>query len=643
MRTSVNVKPRKVAFGSLWLSSVRENLLFYLVVVAMLALCRSFWSMAPTDMGKVMQQIQDAHAAGDFATTDNYVRAWLPAVAKVNFWICVGLLILGPWLTGRTTGTQPHRVCGASRRLWLVTSIMIVSSGLLNVPRLFHSFWNDEEWTARRLVVGEFQDDGKLKTPSWNRTLFFYIDPNNHPLFSVLARLSHSAFAVPLEKAEFAFQEWPIRLPAYLFGIGGLAALAWLAETVSLPRAGMIAVSWLALHPWHVRYGVDARGYALLFAWVPLSMALLWRSLARGTLNSWMAFGLVEFLVLWTYPGALYFVVILNLVALAMLATTGDLIGRGLQWRRFVAGSVIGAVLTTLMLSPCVQPMLLFLKGERLRGDLPLGWMLETGSGLLTGVPWARWADHDLAIAWMRTWDQQPWLVAVMFVSVLAALVAGVLALGSGSGRQRWLLVVLLAVGPFMYAMAKIQGNFLYPWYMVLALPGVALVIGAGVDSLASRFLANGCRWGLPVAFLGLFATATWGQNQVLRDHPVEAMRESVAIMRTERNALTADLRSTVLTGSTCYPARLYDPAARPLRSAADLRALMAEADARHIPMFVNFADQVFFTRRDPAMMALLNDRRLFEEPLIFPGIHNQAERNVFHYLGQPKLTVVPN
>lgn len=405
------------------------------------------------------------------------------------------------------------------------------------------------------------------------------------------------------------------------------------------PRAGMIAVVWLALHPWHVRYGVDARGYALLFTLLPLSMALLWRAVATGGMNGWLAYGLVEFMVLWTYPGALYFVMILNVVACGLLATgpVPEGLSRGLQWRRFAVANLIGAMLTFLMLAPCIQPMVIFLKGGRLRGDVAWGWVMDTLSGLLTGIPWEKWEDHQLALAWMRNGDKDLWRTVLPVAVILLAFLTGVGAMWSQGRGKRWLLALLVLVGPFMFFMARSAGNILYPWYLVVCLPGVAILIGVGVDAVATRWCSERYRWVLPVYFLTLFGAMTWRQNQVLRNHPIEPMRESVAATRMERNALTAQLPGKVLTASVCYPARLYDPAAVHLASVADLRTLMSQADAQKLPLYVNFGDQDFLKLRDPALLALLEDRSQFQALPPFLGIHNQHERRVYCYLGKGK------
>ncbi len=622
-----------------WRQAVPAHWPFYVAVLALAVLCKSLWAEAPKDLGKVLAAIQKAHAAGEPARVEEYVQAWLPRIAHWHFFVCIALMLIGPLLTG----WEKHAAAAlaspddnhARRWLKIVTLAMIAFSAVMNSPRLSHSFWADEEWTARRLVVGEFHDNPNFRQPSWKKTLFFYNDPNNHPLFSALSRVSFSLFATPQDKSAFCFQEWTMRLPAFLFGLGGFAAVAWLASVMGLPRAGMLAVIWLALHPWQVRYGVDARGYALLLTLLPLSMGAVWRAVQTGSMNWWLGFGLTEFFVLWAYPGALYFVLLLNLAACGIMLTAKPPVPRSLQWRRYAAGSLIGALLTSLLLSPCVQPMLLYLKGGRIHGQLDGRWMAETASGLFTGIPWASWDTHDLALSWMRTWSHAPWLVVLMLILIGAAGIAGVITFWRAGGLHRWMAGLILAIGPFMFLMARAQGNILYPWYLIICLPGMAIVLGSGIESLA-KWSPCRARCPLMAAWLIVFGFATWPQCHLLRTLPIEPMRESVEAMRPERNARTADL-GRVLTASVIFPARLYDPAAVQVDDVKGLQALMERADREHLPLFVNFADKEFLKLRNPALVNVLDDDRLFESLPPFWGIHGQRERRVCHYKGQAK------
>ena len=625
-----------------WLRSARAHWPYYLCVLAIAVLCWKLWASGPKDIGKVLQAIEKAHAAGDAARVEDYVQAWLPRLGKVHFLLCCALLLAGPWLIGIEKDTPIVKAKPpANRSLWIITTLMIVCAAGLNSPRLFHSFWGDEEWTARRFVIGEFRTDeqghAELHKPNWTKTLFFYRDPNNHPMFSALARLSASLVPAPTAKDEFYFREWPIRLPAFLFGLASLAALAWLASGMGLARAGSLAVLWLSLHPWYVRYSVDARGYALLLTLLPLCLGCLWRAITRGNCGWWLGFGLTEFLALWAYPGALYFVLLMNLIACGMLVTCPPPSSRWLQWRRFATANVIGAMLTSLMLAPLVQSMLLYLQRERIRGELTPAWIAETMSALFTGLPWAKWADHEMALSWARTWAHAPALVITVFAMLIITLAAGTLALWQRGVAYRWIAMLTLGTGPFIIGMAMIQGNILYPWYLIVCLPCIAILFGAGLEHLAMRLQSDYQRAALVAAALVIFAMATWPQVQLLRHHATEPMRESVMATRPERNPLVSD-PSNVLTASIMFPSRLYDPMAEPIESVEALRQLMQQADSSKKPLFVNFADLRFFTARYPDLWALLGDTSKFTALPPVLGIDSQPERQVFKYKGLPDI-----
>ena len=109
----------------------------------------------PKEMAKALQAIAKAQAAGEAARTEDYVQVWLPRVARVHFVVCLALLVSGPWLVGRDEVKKTVSAAPRNRALWWLTGLMIALSALMNYPRLSHSFWADEEWTARRFVVGD--------------------------------------------------------------------------------------------------------------------------------------------------------------------------------------------------------------------------------------------------------------------------------------------------------------------------------------------------------------------------------------------------------------------------------------------------------------------------------------------------------
>src|SRR5262249_2445598 len=80
------------------------------------------------------------------------------------------------------------------------------------------------------------------------------------------------------------------------------------------PGAGIAAAFVLTLHPWHIRYGVDARAYALVVPLCISGMFAVTRLVQTGgrTCWPWIWWGLTEFLWIWSYPNALVDIAALN-------------------------------------------------------------------------------------------------------------------------------------------------------------------------------------------------------------------------------------------------------------------------------------------------------------------------------------------
>lgn len=624
---------------STFLTSLRSHWPFYAFLLLVVVLCQVITNERWGNAGRLLKAIQDAHEAGEAARTEDYVRYILPRTARFISYFCGALIVVGPWLIGKRTAAPATELSAREKRqrkwLWTITGIVILSSAALNAPRLSQSLWTDEEWTLRLNAVGEFRqtEGGELKwaPATWMKAFFYYHTPNNHPLLSVLAKFSHSFWKTPEDKAAFYFSETALRLPAFLFGLGGLATLAWLASTLGRPVAGIIAVIWLSLHPWHVRYGIDARGYALLFTFLPLCLTFLWKAVTTGQLRWWMSYGIAQFLALWSYPGSLYFMVTMNAAACGIIAFTKMPVSRWLQWRRYATANMIGAMLTTLALAPCISPAKFYLKSPRMKGEMTLEGLVNTFSGMFTGITWTKWGLNPEALSWLRTWDHTAWFVVLVFAMLAALFFIGVAVLIRSDSQHRWFLIALLLPAPFMVTAAAVQHNILYFWYVIIGLPGLALLIGCGTETLMHRFHQTRSSTIAGAAVLLIFASATWAQNHLLRSRDPEQMRQSVLATRTEVNPLTGDL-GKVLTAGLAHTARCYDPAALILRNTDDLKMLMAKAVEKKLPLFVNLGDRHIARSQNPETVKLLESPALFEELPIFYGLQGQHERVVFRY-----------
>ena len=75
-----------------------------------------------------------------------------------------------------------------------------------------------------------------------------------------------------------------------------------------------------------------------------------------------------------------------------------------------------------------------------------------------------------------------------------------------------------------------------------------------------------------------------------------------------------------------------YDPAGIRFETVADLRALMARADREHKPLFVNFGFRELYAETKPDILALLDDRSLFDPVARLPGLFLSTSREVVRY-----------
>ena len=65
-------------------------------------------------------------------------------------------------------------------------------------------------------------------------------------------------------------KEWVVRIPAWLGGVGAVCMLGVLLRRVISPLAGVLAAWLFALHPWHIRFASEARGYSLMLCIIPI-------------------------------------------------------------------------------------------------------------------------------------------------------------------------------------------------------------------------------------------------------------------------------------------------------------------------------------------------------------------------------------
>lgn len=532
------------------------------------------------------------------------------------------------------------------RRALVLVAMWVAAAGML--PRLELSLWGDEEATTRRFLIGHvyrMEDDSfVIKHPTWSKAIWNYDNgANSHMLFNLLARLAHGPADISGKNPEeFYFNEARIRLPSFIATLLLIPAAAWLVTLLGFPRGSPFAAFLLALHPWVIRFGSDARGYALQMLLGTLAVALLITALRhRHRARWWIAFGVVEFLLLFAHLSGIYLLIPLNLAGL-WLAWSPLTPGHANPLRvanlwRFAAANLLGAMLTIQVMMPNLLQLVQWMKTGRLSGEIDAALMENWLADWVLGTPWHPWEPgNPLAITWRDLHEQSPlvtiWAAALVGLFFLAGVVVLIT-----RRRARWWLLPLATPALLMFADAVRAGNLLYPWYTVGFLPLAFVVVGAGFGAVLPggrdrpgplsglmSLLAAG-------AIVALYATATQPQRKIVREHPVEALADSVRLTRKVVNPFSPGIDDSLTLGFV-HASRLYDPAMTLAQTDDAFVEAIRRADLLNRPLWVNAANLGLAENSYPRAMALVRDRDVFDEPVVIHGLQLPCTRYVFRY-----------
>jgi hypothetical protein len=462
---------------------------------------------------------------------------------------------------------------------WSLLALILVVAAGLRVPLAGSSLWWDEVWQARNASVGEWRPDkknpGQLKfrETTFAQALWNYRKPANHPPMAVASKACHEVWKKATGAQPGAFNEFVLRLPGFAASLAGIALIALLLRAWGLPGAGLIAAIFLALHPWHIRYGIDNRGYTFL---VPLTLIGLWAfwracgprtaafqaasgedapektdsesldstsspastgghertaafkaaseaaadptpTATRGqdghsTGWAWWLFGLTQALILWSHLLSVW-------VCLALCATGVWWIWRQHtspdRWRRLarlVAVQVAGAMVFFQLFLPNL------LQAAR--------WGEKNQDGRLLDGPVLLDTLTQVAVGQAQVWGT--------VVVWLLALVGLVLASHQRLAGRAAVVILLASAGVFLAAVWAVDFYF-YPRFLFAVTVPLAMAVGLGVWWLGSREL-GGQRRARALGAAALFAAMVGGGfrdglKPVVSDG-FSPLRETAAVLR---------------------------------------------------------------------------------------------------------------
>ncbi len=622
--------------GSLREAPLRVRLL-WLGLAALFVLAVAFVLFAGDPFGRELAAIR---AQAGRASPRQFARAYLWWMALVNGLALLGLLV-GWRRWARPAEAQLFRAFAPRGRvsrtllLGLLTAMAMLS--LTALPRLDQSLWEDEKYMVRRSIAGAYEQkpSGEIVFDAvpWRDTFFYYRKPNNHVPYSIAARLAWEGWRTLTQPEDLRAPEWVVRVPAYLAGLAGLATVAALLVRLGFPWAALGAAWILALHPWYLRFASEVRGYALLLALIPALVHAALRVLERGSVPRWTLYGALQLLLLWTYPGAIFVPVVANLAVGTVLwrrrrATTP---GGEAPLQRFLLTNVLSGLVWLQLNLPNMMQFLEYAKSWR--SEVTERFLREVGGLLLLGTHHGVAEPGFLTLAVVA--ERHPVLFPALVALAAAALVAGAIRLGRAGAPGRLALAVLVLPAPLTLLLAILRGDHLYTWYLIHGLQGVTALLALGISGAAALRPRSQPRapWaiGALALFLAGYAVLTGPMRELLRRtevQPTFVMLEAMGWrphvdLRREPPFLSAGIYGTP---------RYYDPRSRVTATPEDLIAMMREADARGMPLYVTYNRAALARKRRPEVFALVARRDLFEPVGSFDGLFPKYRREVLRY-----------
>jgi len=575
----------------------------------------------------------------------DYVKVYAWWAMLFNLLVVAGLAILSPWWAS----SRPVRSAAAPRVVatpgwfWPVVLAAMVFCGVMTAQRLNHSLWDDEEYNLRKSIHGRWaqnagEEDVYFRKAHWRETLYFYEMPNNHVLHSVVARVSLSTWRWLSGAPPSAFSEAALRFPAFVFGLLAVGGLALFLREYGFPAAGAVGAWLMAMHPWILRYGAEARGYSLALFLIPIFLIIWRRTLVSGDWGWWLAWAALQFAAVYAIPTSIFILVVLNLGALPWILLSPYAAGpaRVQSGRWFLANSISAMAVIQLML-PLVPQAMKYLN-EYFTGSVRLGWpwIRNVLGFFLGGVPWTK---TRLSFSDYPEW--QPWANAhpaifFTFAAVVAVLlVVGLLAFSRRGGL--WFLVALAFIADplFIYLQGALKEQFIFEWYLILALPGAVGFTAIGLV-LVGRWLARVFRqpWievTLPVLALTAYFLVTQPFRSWLIAQPLQAFRESVLVSRGHL-PWEQEADSAIVTMSFSDPPLAYESNHHFLRSVDEMIERIKKADEAGAVIYFNIGHPPFAPKHSPKMFKLLENSALFEKVAHFQGFDPTLDRDVYRF-----------
>ncbi|CAN5888891.1 hypothetical protein BH11VER1_BH11VER1_00150 [soil metagenome] len=578
-----------------------------------------------------LTEIQKSLAANDRpewwddAAVGVYYGAWLGLIGLIP------LLLTTRWWTRSFSEIHPSSFIPhpSSRFFWPCVIIAIIACLALRLPLASRSLWWDEAWVVQQVTHGKWKEDSKKPgeykfTPhDWKRAFWNYQKPTNHVPMSLAQKLSFNTWRVITGAKREAFSDLAARVPALIASCAAVVLLACLMRAWGRPGVGVAAAMVLAIHPWYLRYGVDARAYALVVPLCLSGMFAVTRLIEGGGRRvwPWVWFGLTEMVWLWAYPNAAIDVTVLNLLLLFFLIRHHkDKKDRVTVLLRFVVTNLFAALLLLQLFLPNLMQARRWAGQEADKHVIDAVLLNQTAANLIAGM------EHTQPGASVEAtgipYLNQSWILAGLLIALLGSVVitVGVRKLIKERSLHVILLSAMVASSGFFAALTYVADTYFYPRFIVAVLPCLI-----AIAVMATRYLP----WSKKQApfwwsgLLGvLYLIILWPAWCLLLSRPIAPLHDVASFV--QKDAIKSDKAPLICCyglGKEALP--IYEPRSIQVDTLAELQQVMEKAKAEDRPLYAIYGYPSFNRQRLPEGFKLLDDKALFTEVAAFSGIES--------------------
>ncbi len=641
-----------------------------LLVLAGLFLLLAIYLLSSENPWSFDKEILSKIEAGESVKLKFQVALGLYLAAAVNLILITGLLVAW-WFfdaklpepdRGISTGeVYVEREDGpfsglTARSFWLLLAVILMIGGGLRWHLASSSLWWDELWSVKQGMVGAYVPDKaepgqyEFKEATWERAAWYYRKPTNHAVASLSAKLVDTVWRNFNQVERHEFRDIMIRLPMLLCSLAAMLMVAVLGRRWKMPWAGLAGALLLALHPWYIRYGVDARAYTFVVLWTV--MGCYWLTAIADHKNRsflpWFMFGVNQFLLVWSFPQAVWVAGGFFLAAVVLVFVTWRKLADRLTalWSLLLVNVLAGGVFLQ-MFAPNLLQIKVWLEkdlGKHGGHELNVARFQEFLTQSAFGLPVYRSGEGDAAglpsfVGQMQSYPVWMWLA--LFVLAVISLMGLVYLMYV---RRRVLLIIsgVIMGGVLAFIFYGLAETYFYHRFIIFLIVPVIFFPAMALEWWVSARARGGqLRAGLVGLLLiaGVYSAVVWPQIKMLNERSYAPLREVAEYFQQARGGVFSDPNSdrqaviVAVYGHGGEPLHVYDPEVKLLHDLSELQEITKVAEEKGARLLVAYDHRHFNEVMLPDGFEWLDDGERFKQVASYPAIEPEFFFRILEYV----------